>query len=233
MVVFPIMTTITKKKYGRTYHLPWSAELTSDDKRHSLAEIKEMFLGKEVVVTEKLDGENTTIYSDGSFHARSLDSTMHPSRTLVSALADRIRYSGLPEGWRICGENLQARHSIFYDKLPDTFVVFNVVDELDACLPWKEVVEWACLLDLYTVPVLETFTFEEKHLKGEKFWEKYLEQPSAFSTENKPEGYVVRPTSSYHMSDISDKISKYVRRGHVTTSTHWRNEKIIPNRLAK
>ncbi|MGC5412734.1 RNA ligase family protein, partial [Streptomyces sp. DT225] len=56
--------------YPRTPHLPWSPGATSDDVRMTdLAALA----GTEVVVTEKLDGENTTLYADG-LHARSLDS---------------------------------------------------------------------------------------------------------------------------------------------------------------
>ena len=61
-------------------------------------------------MTEKLDGENTTLYADG-LHARSLDSAHHPSRTWVKALQARIGHA-VPKGWRVCGENMFARHSI-------------------------------------------------------------------------------------------------------------------------
>lgn len=42
-------------KYPRTYHLPWSESLTDDDRYHPDVEFLN---GKEVVITEKLDGEN-------------------------------------------------------------------------------------------------------------------------------------------------------------------------------
>jgi hypothetical protein len=42
-------------KYPRTYHVPWSEGATNDDKIN-----KDMssFYGKNVVITEKMDGEN-------------------------------------------------------------------------------------------------------------------------------------------------------------------------------
>ena len=53
-------------KYPRTPHLPWSPGATADDRVHTdLAGLE----GREIVVTEKLDGENTTIYRD-HVHAR-------------------------------------------------------------------------------------------------------------------------------------------------------------------
>ena len=47
-------------KYPRTYHLPWSPGATSDDKRLQDGWF-DFYRGKEVVFTEKLDGENTAI----------------------------------------------------------------------------------------------------------------------------------------------------------------------------
>ena len=68
--------------YPRTPHLPWSPGVSADDVRAAdLAGLA----GREVVVTEKLDGENTTLYRDG-LHARSLDSAHHPSRAWVKSL---------------------------------------------------------------------------------------------------------------------------------------------------
>ena len=57
---------IMKVKYPITYHLPFSLGRTSDDK--TLCDT-DHFVGMEVVVTEKYDGENSSVYSDG-FHAR-------------------------------------------------------------------------------------------------------------------------------------------------------------------
>lgn len=71
-----------RTKYPRTAHLPWSPGATSDDiYQGNLSP----FAGKQVVVTEKMDGENTTLYRD-FVHARSIDSRFHPSRTWVKAL---------------------------------------------------------------------------------------------------------------------------------------------------
>jgi hypothetical protein len=66
-------------KYPRTYHLPWSPGQTRDDR---VIESTDIFKGKEVVVTIKMDGENTTMYHD-YIHARSIDSGSHPSRTWI------------------------------------------------------------------------------------------------------------------------------------------------------
>lgn len=71
-----------KMKYPRTMHLPWSRGYTDDDK---ILRATDHFAGQEVVITEKMDGENTTMYPD-FIHARSLDSKDHPSRHYVKTL---------------------------------------------------------------------------------------------------------------------------------------------------
>ena len=70
-------------KYTRTYHAPWSLGVQSDDKM-----LKSMnhFIGEEVFVWEKLDGENTSLYSKNSggiLHARSIDSRHNETRDWV------------------------------------------------------------------------------------------------------------------------------------------------------
>lgn len=69
-------------KYPRTLHLPWSLGSTSDDKFMSNVE---HFNGKRIIITEKMDGENTNMYSD-KIHARSIDSNHHDSRNWVMCL---------------------------------------------------------------------------------------------------------------------------------------------------
>lgn len=56
-----------KHKHPRTYHLPWSEEVHGDDK---VLKSTAHFDGEEVVVTEKRDGENTSLYHNGYIHAR-------------------------------------------------------------------------------------------------------------------------------------------------------------------
>ena len=68
----------TRVRYPRTYHLPWSPGATDDDR--VLPDVRH-FEGQEVVVTAKMDGEQTTMYTD-YLHARSIDWSRHPSRSL-------------------------------------------------------------------------------------------------------------------------------------------------------
>lgn len=207
-------------KYPRSLHLPWSPGATSDDK---MLRSTEHFEGREVVETEKLDGENTTIYSDRYCHARSLDSAHHDSRSWVKALAARVSLD-LPAGWRVCGENVFAQHSVGYDRLSTYFYVFSIWDEDNNCLSWDDTVTWCGLLGLSHVPVLYRGPWNEEAVK--EAWTGC----SAFADEG--EGYVVRLTDGFSYGDFSVSLAKWVRKGHVNPDdTHWMHREVVPNSL--
>lgn len=203
-------------KYPRTLHLPWSSG-TSDDRIASLNDLKGLF-GVPIIITEKMDGENTNLYGD-YIHARSFDYNSHPSRNLVKALHSRI-CGDIPNYWRICGENLYAKHSIEYTDLEDYFMVFSIWDHANECLSWAETEEWCSLLGLSTVPVL---------------WRGKVENSSELqklgAKLDTREGYVVRLAEKFPFKDFSSSVFKSVRPNHVTTSHHWKYEKVIPNKL--
>lgn len=210
---------ITYVKYGRTMHLPWSQSVNKDDR--VLPNTKQ-FEGKYVVVTEKKDGENTSMYPD-YIHARSIDSKGHPSRDWVKNLWSNIRHD-IPQGHRLCGENLYAQHSIRYEELESYFLLFSVWDEGNVCLSWKDTVEWAELLGLKTVPVLYEGIYDEGLIKS--LWDE-----SKWGT---MEGYVVRLGDSFHYSEFTKSVGKFVRKDHVQTTKHnWQTQRVIPNKLRK
>lgn len=203
--------------YPRTPHLPWSPGATSDDVR--IADLAGL-AGREVVVTEKLDGENTTLYADG-LHARSLDSAHHPSRGWVKALQGRIG-ARIPDGWRICGENMFARHSIPYDGLESFFYGFSVWDG-DHCLGWDRTETFLRGLGIPVPPVLWRGVLDARA-------EKALQRARRPDT-GRQEGYVVRPADGFGAGDFGRLVAKWVRPGHVTTGTHWMHAAVVPNGL--
>jgi len=89
------------KKYGRTFHFPMSPGATNDDK--IMPSIKELMM-PDLLVTEKMDDENTTIHCSGT-HARSPDSRYHPSRDWMKRFAASIS-PYLEENERVVGENI-------------------------------------------------------------------------------------------------------------------------------
>lgn len=166
-------------------------------------------------MTEKLDGENTSLYRD-DLHARSLDMRPHPSRTWVKAERGRIAHE-IPADWRLCGENVYAVHSLKYDDLDGYFYLFSVWDEYNVSRPWDEVKEWAQRLTLPTPREL---------YRG--IWDEAAIQAIAVNPE-RMEGYVVRVAAAIPYAEFSQKVAKWVRRGHVQTDQHWLSKPIEPN----
>ncbi|MFI9105429.1 RNA ligase family protein [Streptomyces fildesensis] len=200
--------------YPRTPHLPWSPGAASDDVRAGdLSGLR----GREVVVTEKLDGENTTLYADG-LHARSLDSAHHPSRAWVKGLQGRIGRE-IPQGWRVCGENLFARHSIAYEDLESWFYGFSVWDGGSRCLDWDRTVRFLRRLGVPAPPVLWRGVFDERTLRRLRL------------DTVRQEGYVVRTVEGFGQLEFGQQVAKWVRGGHVQTDTHWMHAAVVENGL--
>ncbi|KLV05181.1 2'-5' RNA ligase [Photobacterium aquae] len=201
-------------KYPRTPHLPWSPGATSDDIR---CIDTNMFVGRRVVVTEKMDGENSTLYRD-FVHARSLDSINHPSRDWLKCFHAMIGYD-IPIGWRVCGENMYARHSICYSALKSYFYGFSIWDDNNQCLSWADTLTWFDLLGITSPPVIYRGIWDEEVIRQFQLDTKHVE------------GYVVRLEDSFYFDDFRMSVAKWVRKNHVQTETHWMHKVIVPNGL--
>ncbi|WP_020559445.1 RNA ligase family protein [Thiofilum flexile] len=201
-------------KYPRTPHLPWSASVASDDIRIINTQ---QFVGLEVVVTEKMDGENTSLYRD-RMHARSIDSRHHDSRDWVKQWYGQFKHE-IPPDWRICGENLYAQHSVIYPALESYFYGFSIWNEQNICLSWADTQDWFGLLNIHLPPVLY-----------QGIWDEELIRAIPVDTQ-RSEGYVVRATRAFHYDEFAQHMAKWVRAKHVQTTEHWMFAEIIPNGL--
>jgi hypothetical protein len=204
-------------KYPRTYHFPWSPSVGKDDK---IMKNYDVFIGKRVIVSIKMDGENTTMYNN-YIHARSIDSGNHLSRNWVKKFHAEKGYN-IPEGYRICGENLYAQHAIHYDNLEEYFLLFSVWNEKNQCLSWDETKEWANLLEMKIVPVIYDGIWDENLIKN-IYQSKY--------NEDECEGYVVRLANMFDYNRFRYSCAKYVRSGHCGTHGHWMKNMVIPNKV--
>lgn len=199
-------------KFPRTPHLPWSPGYSGDDIR--LTDLESFRKMKEVVITEKLDGENSTILSDGYVYARSVNGSFHPSQDwLKNYIRSSDCYTLLPEGYRICGESVYAIHSIEYSKLPTAFFVFNIIDNDNCALSWEETLSYITKLQLTCVPLIYRGLWDEKTFKELKITK------SQFG--GIAEGYVIRNAERFSMNDYGNNVAKYVREHHVQTDRHW------------
>lgn len=210
------MNTVTYKKYPRTPHLPWSRTVGDDDK---ILPDDSIFLNKNVVITEKMDGENTSIYRD-HLHARSIDSRYHPSRAWIANFANTFSYK-MPEGWRICGENLYAKHSIKYNSLKSYFYGFSIWNENNKCLSWGETLKYFECFGITAVPILYEGIYDRNIIK----------RVTSNLDTKKQEGYVIRNRDSFNYDDFKCNVGKYVRKSHVQTDKHWMHSELEINNL--
>lgn len=174
-------------KYPRTYHLPWSHPSKGD---RTLAKIPDVWYNEDVVVTDKIDGQNITMYSD-YIHSRAIVGANIDSWTknMWSQMAHNI-----PEGWRVCGDSVAVPHTIDYER---DFWLHSVWDG-EWALSWPETVEWAKLLDLTPVPVVYQGSYEQ--------FERFRFQTEA----TVDEGYVIRPLGSFRFKDFRKVVGKWV-----------------------
>jgi hypothetical protein len=144
------------RKYGRTFHFPFSPGTTSDDRiNHRYWEDVQKL--EAVVHTEKLDGENTCISKLGVFARSHAAPTRHPWANYLKERWSWMRHD-LGE-LEVFGENLYAVHSIAYERLESHFFVF-AIREGERWLSWEEVKFYAAALDFPTVPELAiSFSF--------------------------------------------------------------------------
>ena len=191
------------------------------------------FDGEQVVVTEKVDGECTTIYPDGTFHARSTDGQYHnTSQWIVRRIAENVALwpAILPEGWRLVGENLQIQHSIPYNNLTAFFLVFGIYDADNICIEWDQVIHRTRLLDNSTDTNLRIFHVPEIYVG---VWDKKKIE-SCFTGVSlyggKQEGYVVRKLNSFPWNEHETSTAKFVRKDHVQAH-NWRRGPFTPNQL--
>lgn len=212
------------RKYGRTYHYPFSLGTTSDD-RINYTYWQDIQQIKTLIHTEKLDGENNCLNRYGVF-ARS-----HATPT-ASAWSKQIR-----NHWQqikndlgdleIFGENLFAIHSIEYQTIDTHFFVFGI-REHNRWLSWEETKFYAQILDFATVPELKIVESPTNETGFKNDILKLIDQPSTFGSRDVlsqlpciMEGIVSRNIDEYAVKDFAKNVFKYVRKGHVKTDEHW------------
>lgn len=208
---------VQKYKYGRTPHLPFSEGVGDDDR--VLRSDKHFYKMDQVIVTVKMDGENTTIYPDGSCHARSIDSKHKDYHSWLLRDIQNWCYQ-IPEGYRVCGEYLFAKHSIGYNNLPSYFMCFSVWNE-EKCLSWEEIKKFTSELGICLVPEIYIGKYDSELIK----------KLAKDVINNGQEGLVVRNAAGYSINEMGNNIAKYVRKNHVQTDKHWSLQQIERNGL--
>lgn len=249
-------------KYPRTHHLEGSRLQAGDE---DLSQISfDCILGRNIVVEEKIDGANAALsfddegrlllqsrghYLDGGYRERHYNLMKQWGN--INA---ELFYSVLGSRYVMYGEWMYAKHTVFYDALPDYFMEFDIYDReekvfLDTPSRRKFTQQMGIIS---SVPVLDTGIFRKK--------ESILSHigPSNFITENHTEvlgtlakrqnldvDRVLRETDpSTTMEGLYIKVEeggivterlKYVRASFLqclfASDSHWQSRPIIPNQL--
>lgn len=205
-------------KYPRSFHLPYSEKSTSDDK---IMDSDLHFMNKEVVVSIKMDGENTTIYNDKS-HARSLNSLVDSEdRRWIEAFRSLHIEGKIDNDIRICGENLFYKHTCKYDNLKSMFYGFSIWKN-DICLSWDDTVKIFNDLEITPVTVIYRGIYDK---------EKILKLFNEYDKNGINEGFVIRLSSEYNIEDFKYSLNKFVKNTFIIPSKHWKYDVKDYNKL--
>lgn len=235
-------------KYARTLHAPISLGTTSDDRFMPTGYLK-AFVEMDLVLTEKLDGQNNCFNKHGVFARSHVSPSVHPWDQPLWQRYELIKHD-LKE-IELFGENMYGIHSIAYNKLESYFYLF-AVRQGKQWLSWEEVRFYAALFDFPTVPEIPithklTEFYTPKADENEILrkwltlnlgmdWEAYVNHTAGnlagidpITKEATCEGFVIRNTQGFATNggvietaaNEFNNIMKLVRAKHVKTNVHW------------
>lgn len=251
-------------KYPRTPHLEGS-RLQEGDEDLSQVPFEEI-LFRHIVVEEKIDGANSAVsfdgdgklllqsrghYLDGGYRER------HYNLMKQWANINRERlHEALGSRYVMYGEWMYAKHTVFYDALPDYFMEFDVYDrERGVFLSTAERRKITDKIGIISsVPVLGEGIFKSREavlalLGNSRFiTERHIEQLRAISERLglDAERQCRETDPSMTMEGLYIKIEeggvvrervKFVRASFLQcvseSKSHWQSRPIVPNKLAR
>jgi len=207
------------KKYPRTYHFDFSPEIHSDDKIINEIYLKN-FLNTEIIITEKLDGGNCCIKNEGVFARTHSLPTDCETFNYIKNVHYYSKKHLLNKNYMYFGENMFAIHSIEYQKLTDYFYCFKIFDKIKKIwLSYDDFKNECIKCDFQIVPLIfKGYISKIEDIK--KICENSLKTPSFFGKEK--EGFVISITNSFLEEDFEKNVAKYVRKNHVQSDKHWK-----------
>lgn len=239
---------IQLQKYGRTLHAQISLGTTSDDRILPNGYVQAFANFNDLVMLEKLDGQNCCFKKSGVYARSHTSPTIHPWDKPMRERWNLIKND--LDDLEIFGEGMYARHSIAYKNLESYYYVFGIRQK-DYWLPWEEVKFYAEMFDFPVVPEIPLKTklkdFYHDDVSENKLlemwlkenlgmsWEDSVKTPGmlggydAISGEDASEGFVIRNSNGFYMNDgvipveynEFNNLLKIVRHGHVQTDEHW------------
>ncbi len=253
---------LTMKKYPRTPHLQGSKLQPGDE---DLSQIPfENIIGRHLIIEEKIDGANSAISfdTDGTLLLQSRGHYLTGGAREVHydlfkqwAMAHRESFFRvLGTRYIMYGEWMYAKHSMFYDALPNYFMEFDIYDrEQEIFLDTPSRRKLTGIMPISSVPVLAEGKFEQlkdvlkllgrssyvSDLHMERLVE-YCEQNGLNVAERLEETDQTDIMEGLYIKIeeggcVVDRL-KYVRagfaQGAMTSPHHWLHKTIIPNMLS-
>ena len=175
------------------------------------------FVGRPVVVTEKLDGGNTLLRR-GQVYARSAAAPA-PGKWMAMVKKHHAWKVTEPDVL-LYGEDIYGVHSIEYDAVAEheTFYAF-ALRRTDGCFAsFQALVDYARERTIPVVPILFEGTFAAvADLRD--FVSRAHRAPSALGGAR--EGVVIRAAGGFPGKEFQVNVCKSVRAGHVQSAEHW------------
>lgn len=216
------------RKYEKTFRLVIPEIQVKGKLTLNKNEVKSL-LGGNVSIEEKLDGANVGIIKHkNGFHLQKRGSLVgqseHAQYQYFHNWAHYQNYNKLmelPNKYIVYGELLYVIHSIYYDKLPDYFIVFDVWDGTKF-LNYKERTKFCDKYGFKQAPLIAEGVFTLKEIY------KLIPANSAYG--DTCEGIVIK---RYRKKDyIRGKIVKPEFIKFMEESEHWFHKEIKTNKLA-
>lgn len=129
-------------KFPSTPHIDILPGVSVRDDKVLTNKEKELFFSSEIIVEEKIDGANLGISFDssGDLRFQNRGNYLFPPYTGQWKILDKwlnrkkeLLFDVLGNRLVLFGEWCYAKHSVYYDSLPDWFLAFDIFDKTTAC----------------------------------------------------------------------------------------------------
>ncbi len=191
---------------------------------------EKILLGGKVTILEKVDGANSGVIRTKEWFRLQkkgslVDASEHEQFNFFKAWSAQ-NYEKLlliPAHLRVYGELMRAQHTIFYNQLPDWFVVFAIYDDKTRkYLDWHLVKALANDWGLATVPLIA----QDVHVSKMDLFD-MIPNPTNYG-EGPAEGLVIWN----YRQQMRGKLVREEFVKHMEEHDHWKNEKVVFNKLS-
>ena len=216
----------TFRKYDKIYRIEMP-NYPIKGKYHLAKKQEQLLLRGNCIVTEKVDGANTGIFCKKDKWLQKKRANIDFSHPQFSFFQNEWYWNNkekikqLPDNIVVYGELLRCVHTIYYNRLPDWWIVFDIYDlKKNKYKDWKEVINICEDVGLYTVP----FIYEGK-IKSKNQLLDLMSNKSKFG--DRAEGIVVK---NYRQQATGKYVKPEFRKEvECDDSKHWISQKIRLN----